>query len=644
MTAIAGLWNFASMPRVRIECERMLTAQALYGPDAVACWSAGDIALGRRLFEVLPEDRYDDDLQFAAGGTLVLAADVRLDNREDLIRALNVEPSRARALCDAAVLAAACERWGEEVVDHLSGDFAFAMWDAGKRRLLLARDFMGHRPLHFHRGNGFFAFASMPKGLHALAQVPMAPDSVHAAEFLTLMPQTGTGSFFAGIERLPAGHFALVTEQGVTLHRYWQPTRSTVRMRNADAYAEALRHHLDEAVRVRLRSARAVGAHLSGGLDSAIVATSAAMQLAAEGRRLAAFTGVPRDGYDGPVPAGRIADEGPLAAATAALHPNIDHLRVGGSARSPLDSLDRYFHLFEQPMLNLCNGWALEINETARTNGVSVMLNAQMGNMSVSYDGMQSLPEMFGGGRWVALIREARALVRNRQMRWRGVAAASVGPFLPDAVWKSAGRLAGRALPDVRVYTAINVARFQELDLAQRARRRGLDFSYRPRRDGFGVRLWVLQRMDLGNYNKGVLGGWGIDLRDPMADRKLVEFCLSVPSSQYLSRGVPRALARRAFAGRLPAQVLSERRRGLQGADWHEGLDLARDAASDELERLDGCGPARETLDLARLRQLTTDWPSSGWDREDVVQNYRLALLRGLSVGHFLRKATRSNR
>lgn len=643
MTAIAGLWRFDSARPARRECERMLAAQALYGADGAACWSADDIALARGLFRLLPEDRHDDDLQFAADGNLVLAADVRLDNREELIRDLDIAPARARALCDAAVLAAACEHWGEDAVDRLSGDFAFAMWDARNRRLLLARDFMGHRPLHFHRGKGFFAFASMPKGLHALPAIPYAPDSLRAAEFLTLMPQTDTGSFFAEIERLPAGHVAVVSARGVDLRRYWQPARSRIRMRSADDYAEAVRHHLDEAVRVRLRSARAVGTHLSGGLDSAIVATSAAAQLAAEGRRLAAFTGVPREGYDGPVPPGRIVDEGPLAAATAALHPNIDHFRIGGSGKSPLASLDRNFHLFEQPMLNLCNGWALEINDAARAHGVSVMLNAQMGNMSVSYDGMQSLAEMFAGGRWLALLREARALVRNRQLHWRGVAALSAGPFVPAGIWKSVTRLAGRPPADVRRYTAINGARLESLDLERRARGRDLDFSYRPRGDGFATRLWVLQRMELGNYNKGVLGGWGLDLRDPMADRKLVEFCLSVPTGQFLSNGVPRALARRAFAERLPAELLAERRRGLQGADWHEGLALARGAATDELERLEGCGPARETLDLARLRRLVADWPGAGWDKEDVVQDYRLALLRGLSVGHFLRKATRSN-
>ena len=83
---------------------------------------------------------------------------------------------KARQSSDAAILLAAIERWEESCFEHLVGDYAFALWDAARRRLILARDPLGQRPLHYFHSNGFFAFASMPKGLHALAEVPYAPD------------------------------------------------------------------------------------------------------------------------------------------------------------------------------------------------------------------------------------------------------------------------------------------------------------------------------------------------------------------------------------------------------------------------------------------------------------------------------------
>ena len=84
---------------------------------------------------------------------------------------------------------------------------------------------------------------------------------------------------------------------------------------------------------------------------------------------------------------------------------------------------------------------------------------------------------------------------------------------------------------------------------------------------------------------------------------------------QFLRDGTPRALARRALADRLPKQVLEETRSGLQVADWHEDLTAARDGVVDELDRLEACPAAAAALDLPRLRRLTENWPSGGWER-----------------------------
>jgi asparagine synthase (glutamine-hydrolysing) len=182
-----------------------------------------------------------------------------------------------------------------------------------------------------------------------------------------------------------------------------------------------------------------------------------------------------------------------------------------------------------------------------------------------------------------------------------------------------------------------------QLDIPARARSLSLDLSYRPRKDGFESRLWVLRRVDLGNYNKGVLGGWGIDPRDPTADIRLIEFCLAVPEEQYFVDGEARALGRRAFAGRLPPEVIHLKGRGYQAVDWHEGLTAARGALGEEIARLGECGPAAAAIDLPRLRRLVENWPQAGWEKEEVTALYRLALLRAVSTGHFLRKASGSN-
>lgn len=158
------------------------------------------------------------------------------------------------------------------------------------------------------------------------------------------------------------------------------------------------------------------------------------------------------------------------------------------------------------------------------------------------------------------------------------------------------------------------------------------------------MRLWVLRRPDLGNFNKATLGGWRIERRDPTADRRLIEFCLAVPTEQYLHDGQIKALPRRALADRLPKAVLDETRRGYQAGDWHEKLTSVRDRVEAEIDSLGESPSAARALDLARMRRLVENWPTSGWERDEVMHPYRLALLRGVSAGHFLRRATGANR
>src|SRR5262249_32846192 len=156
MTALAGLWRFDRRPDAAEGCARMLAAQEIYGPHHGAQWSDTFVALGRRLMRVLPEDV--SDRQPLIGARYVLVADLRLDNRDELTESLRLPNPQMRILCDAEILLAAIERWDESCLEHLVGDYAFAAWNPVRQRLVLARDPLGMRPLHYHSGQEFFAF------------------------------------------------------------------------------------------------------------------------------------------------------------------------------------------------------------------------------------------------------------------------------------------------------------------------------------------------------------------------------------------------------------------------------------------------------------------------------------------------------
>ncbi len=633
MTALAAWWG-SSGEAAREQCARMVAAQAVYGPDGQKVEAMGPMALGRCLSRLLPEDRHDHGPVTSADGRYTLVADARIDDRDELTAALGLSPPHAATLAEPALILAAIEHWGEGAIARLVGEFALILWDATRRHLLLARDFLGQRPLSYHRGAGFVAVASMPKGLHALVEVPRVPREQALIEFLAGVPQRGGATFFAGIERVEPGHIVRLTLDRATTQGFWSPPAKPLRFARDRDYADGLREQLDRAVASRLRRAGGdVGSHLSAGRDSSAVAASAALLLDKGGERLIAYTAVPNP--EARAPAGRLGDEGPIAAAVAALYPNIDHQRVRSDDRSPLASLDRNFFLFERPVLNLCNlTWSEAIADDAKARGITVMLTGQLGNPTISHDGMPHLPVLLARGRLIALFRLLHGL-RGDGMRWRGGMAAAAGGFLPARLWGKIARRGGRVLP-VTNFAALTPSAVASLG------EHGAEGTMQPWRDGVARRLALLRGVDLGEYHKGLLGGWGVDYRDPTADRRLVEYCLRIPEEQFILGGERRSLARRAFADRLPAALFAERRGGFQGADWHIALARARDEVREQVDRL-ASGPAAPFLDVARLQALVDQWPGSGPAWEAQASDYRRALLRGISAGHFMRRASGSN-
>jgi asparagine synthase (glutamine-hydrolysing) len=287
--------------------------------------------------------------------------------------------------------------------------------------------------------------------------------------------------------------------------------------------------------------------------------------------------------------------------------------------------------------------WWHEIDRRARERGLTVMLTGANGNMSLTYSGLDALPELIAQRRPGAWLRQARLTVRAGTMRWRGVLLYSFSPWMPGPFWNWLNKVRGGYFEDVRRWSALNPTLLRGLKRPARLRALGVDPYLRPSTDSFAWRVANLVDGDSGNFNKGTLGGWGVDLRDPTSDRRLVEFCLNVPAQQFIFNGTPRALARLALADRLPTEVLEETRRGYQAADWHEAFTAGRDQLSAQIDRLQAFQPAAETLDLARLRRLVENWPSEGWERVEVAEPYQIALLRGLALGHFLWRTSGSN-
>jgi len=294
---VAVLATGEAAPAAAATVRRRTEALRYRAPDGSRTWQDARIALGHaRLATGCP--RLDAPQPVALGDRLRLAGDVRVDAQADLRRALAARDERVAAGApDALLVLHAYRALGERCVEHLLGDFAFALWDADRQRLLLARDRFGVRPLYWCESGGRLLASNTLAALRAARAAPDAPDDVlrddapacedslddgAVADFLMFgYAREPDATAFARIRRLPPAHLLTATPgtaaggHRVAIRRYWDlPLGAPIRCRDPREHVERFRTLLDAAVSDRLRGGPTV-VMMSGGLDSTSVAASA---------------------------------------------------------------------------------------------------------------------------------------------------------------------------------------------------------------------------------------------------------------------------------------------------------------------------------------------------------------------------------
>ncbi|WEJ98688.1 MAG: asparagine synthase-related protein [Candidatus Sphingomonas phytovorans] len=643
MTAIAGMADWRGAPTGEIVA-RATAMLARHGRDGEELWDGGSVSFGRRATLLFAEDDSDRQPRISADGRYVLVADVRLDNRAELQRALALDAG-ASGCSDSWFLLAAWERWQARCLDHLTGAFAFAVWDRTERRLFLARDHLGTRPLFFWHGQGRCLFATMASALYALPDIPRALDHHHLIAITASLPRQPTSSAFQGVHRVPAGGSVTVTADAWRAERYWQPENLPARTFPRDEdYVEAFREVFDQAVTACMRGIHPVGSHLSAGWDSSTVTATAARLLAARGERLTAFTAVPPPGWTGPSVDRELGDEGPLATLVASRFPNVEHVLVNWPERWDLNALDRYARDYEQPRGDVNNaGWWEELHDQARQRGIRVMLAGGMGNQTISYDGMMLLPALLRRFDWVGFARHVPGL-RAGGMTRLALLRLILDPYVNLEMRQYVLRRFGRSDMALARLWPIKPSAVAEYKLEQVLRSpavRTFATQSASRRD-LCLRM---ARYDASWVTGGMLAAHDIDLRDPTADRRLMEFCFAIPEEQFLNRGRKRWLLRRAMQGILPPELLAERRRGRQAANWCHAANAARSDIADELDRLVDHPDAAPFIDLDRLRAGASreEWPVDTIVTDRLLAERQGLTLQTLAMGRFMRRFDGAN-
>jgi asparagine synthase (glutamine-hydrolysing) len=301
VSGIVGILNLDGAPVDRRALARMVEFLAFRGPDGEHIWIDGPVGLGHTLLKTTNESDREQQ-PFMLDSKFYAVADARIDARLDLVAELKAKGHNVPLDSpDVALIARSYAVWQDDCVEHLLGDFAFAIWDAPRRRLFCARDHMGVKSFFYASVGACVVFSNT---LDSIRQHPAVSDRLNelaCADFLMFgLNNDNATTTFAEIDRIPPAHSAVFSQQGSQLRRYWTlPVDEPIYYRRRDDYVDCFRELLQAAVDDRLRTRR-VGVLMSGGLDSTTLACLASTRLRENSCQgsLRAFTTV-RDAHDG---------------------------------------------------------------------------------------------------------------------------------------------------------------------------------------------------------------------------------------------------------------------------------------------------------------------------------------------------------
>ncbi len=554
MCAICGIVNFSAADHVEAALlGEMAATLAHRGPDDEGYFLDGQVGLGHRRLSIIDLGGGKQPI-FNEDRSAVIIFNGEIYNFLDLRPKLTAAGHSFATRSDTETILHAYEEYGDDCVDYLRGMFAFAIWDRRRRRLLLARDRLGVKPLYYFLGSRFLAFASEIKALLAIPSVSREVDPEALDLYFSLRYVPGPRTLFRNILRLQPGHLLVLDENGVRIRKYWDIQYQEPDGAPPSALLKRFEELLEESVRLRLIAEVPLGVFLSGGLDSSAVL--ATMSRTAGDNELKTFS----IGYEAAGAEEDEANELPYARLAAGAFA-ADHHEFLASATDFEDFLPSLIWHLDEPLADSSCIPLYFISRQAREY-VTVVLSGEGADEILAGYGIYP-----------------RMLALDRAYRWDPAWAARLSSWVanltPWEVVRRYARLCGVPFearyrgvsfglnPEVR-HRLLGEERVQLADqlldgIFGDYFRSASNTSILNRMLYADAKVWLPDDL-LVKADKMTMAN-GLELRVPFLDHKLVEFAATLPVDLKLN-GNGKVLLRQAMRGRLPEPILRRSKKG----------------------------------------------------------------------------------
>ena len=604
MSAICGIFERDGAPAAPHALRTMTQAMAHHGHGGIHSWERDAVALGCLITPTLPEPTDETGPAVDAAAGIVVTADARLDNRDELCESLDLPATDRHTVPDSQLILAGYRRWGQDFWNRLEGSFTLALWDRREERLWCVTDPLCTKALYLYESERRVVFASELKGLLAFRDVAWEFDETGFAQlaFLTKSYRSPDLTWVKRVRLLPAATAVCVTRRDVLSRVYWTPTLPRpLESRPEGEYVERLRDAFTQSVRACLRSRWPIGAYLSGGLDSSAIACAGARLLRAQGQALTAISSVLPEGDAGPE-----RDERPFIDIVAAQE-GLRVLKVHPPLESVYQGLDRIADVAEHPRLSPYHYLYSAMQARGLAEGVRVILCGAHGELGPSSHGDGYLQGLAVSGRWGRLIS-----ILSEMSRVTGVSVGRllvrhvIRPLAPDAVapWIPPWRH-----QPSRSLAACSAFRTDFFDAAMADA--GITpprFFTRTRRAAPGERKKLFSHLRHARHpSSSSMFPGQVEVRYPFKNRRLIALCLSLPEDMWIRRGYGRYPLRACAEGLLPPQIQWRISKAPFSPDYMKRLRLSRPDAVRLVEDAEADSGVRDFaghyLDLDKIKR-----------------------------------------